>query len=218
MLYYWPGDHRWDLWSKARYFRIVDVAVRAGRLLADNLSLIGTPESPLSVEFVGHSLGCRVVLSALEALKGRSEVNVHRAFLMAAAVPEGLCQEDMIYGSQQVAGLGKVIFSHEDRVLRRGFRLGQWAARHLVKIPDTNPGVKRAAVGLSGGPSERWDGEDDSCDLGHGQYWMDRVNVEKLVPLFKEPSERMTRLHRAAPSRSTPENTVKERRTRGRVR
>lgn len=212
LLFYWPGDLRWDLLSKINYFRKVAVAVSAGRLLADALSSIGTSGSPLHVDFVGHSLGCRVVLSAAEALKDIKSVKVRNIMLMAAAVPEGLC-EDKPYGSDYVAGqTTTVIYSSSDRVLHTAFPLGQWAARHLVKIPDTDPGINRKAVGSLGGPTTRWDGEYASCGLDHGEYWQDSRNIGKLVPLFGKPKDRQVKSRDRITARRIQSRTVNVRR------
>jgi pimeloyl-ACP methyl ester carboxylesterase len=213
LLFYWPGDLRWELLSKLNYFRTVKVAMRAGQFLADELSSIGTPGSPLRVDFVGHSLGCRVVLSALAALKDTESVNVRRVILMAAAVPEGLCEDSKLYGSGQIAGRGStIIYSSSDRVLRRAFPLGQWAARHLIDIPDFDPGINRAAVGFDGGPADRWDGEFQSCGLDHGDYWNDPENVGKLVPLFGRPKDRQVKSHDRTAARPVPDRAVRTRR------
>jgi pimeloyl-ACP methyl ester carboxylesterase len=210
LLFYWPGDLRLDLLSKLNYFRTVDVAVRAGRLLADKLSSIGTPGSPLRVDFVGHSLGCRVVLSALAALRDTESVRVRHVILMAAAVPEGLCEDDRPYGSGQVAGqTSTIIYSLSDRVLRRAFPLGQWAARHRINLPDVDPGIKRVAVGFQGGPADRWNGEYESCDLDHGEYWNDPRNVGKLVPLFGKPKDRQVRSRDRTAARLIPDRAVR---------
>lgn len=213
LLYYWPGDRRFRPWSAISYFRTVKVAVKAGRCLADYLATLRTSRSPLQAEFVGHSLGCRVVLSALGQLKTLPTVEVKRVILMAAAVPEGLCEPGMLYGPAGVTWPEKVIFSDSDHVLRKYFRPGQWAARHLVSAPDANPGAGRAAVGLHGGPPKRWNGEDDSSHLDHGDYWVNAENVEKLVPLFTRLAARQPRSRRTA-MRATPENIPQERRTR----
>lgn len=213
LLFYWPGDLRWELLSKLNYFRKVQVAVNAGRLLADALSPIGTPDKPINVDFVGHSLGCRVVLSAAAALKATESVKIRHIVLMAAAVPEGLCEDGAPYGSDFVASqTATVIYSSSDGVLRKAFPLGQWAARHLINVPDTDPGINRNAVGYQGGPATRWSGEKASCGLDHGDYWQDSPNVGKLVPLFSEPKERQVKAQAKTTVRRTKSRTTRARR------
>lgn len=213
-LFYWPGDR----WSVIGYFKMVPVAVEAGQVLATFLTGIGTRKSPLVVDFAGHSLGCRVVLSALAHLRDVPQVTVGRVILMAAAVPEGLCAETMAYGADHVAGRATVIFSELDGVLRKYFPGGQWAARHLTADPDLDPGINRVAVGRSGGPEHRWEGERDSCGLDHGDYWRDADNVSKLVPLFAPPATRKPRARRmgarAIPKAKVPARAVRKRRVR----
>jgi pimeloyl-ACP methyl ester carboxylesterase len=213
LLYYWPGDRRLKVVSKLNYFRTVEDAVEAGQGLADYLATLRPASSPLRVQFVGHSLGCRLVLSAIEKLKPVATVEIDRVVLMAAAVPEGLCGPGMIYGPDGVTWPETVIFSSEDRTLLRFFRLGQWGARHLAGIPDLDPGVERDAVGISGGPPGRWPGETKSCGLDHGDYWVKPENVEKLVPLFTRPAARHPKIRRT-PIRTIPESRIAERRLR----
>jgi pimeloyl-ACP methyl ester carboxylesterase len=213
LLFYWPGDRRLKIWSAVNYFRTVKDAVEAGRLLADYLANLRSSRSPLRVQFVGHSLGCRLVLSAVEKLKSSSTVKIDRVVLMAAAVPEGLCGPSKIYSPDGVTWPETVMFSSEDRVLRKFFRPGQWAARHLVDLPDVDPGVGRNAVGFGGGPPRRWLAEKESCGLDHGDYWVNQENVEKLVPLFTKSAPRRPKIRRPS-VRFVPENQVKERRIR----
>ena len=209
LLFYWPGDLRWELLSKLNYFRKVQVAVNAGRLLADALSPIGTPDKPLNVDLVGHSLGCRVVLSAAAALKDTDSVRIRHIVLMAAAVPEGLCEDSAPYGADHVASqTATVIYSSSDGVLRKAFPFGQWAARYLVNVPDTDPGINRNAVGYQGGPVTRWNGEKASCGLDHGDYWQDPGTVGKLVPLFGRPKERQVKSSGQTTARRTRSRTV----------
>ena len=93
VVFLWPGDsHPIKLFSSPLYFKRVQTAIDAGVELAEFLRARARDSQGLQVQFVGHSLGCRVVLSAATELTERPpRVPVVRLLLMGAAVPEGDC-------------------------------------------------------------------------------------------------------------------------------
>jgi len=149
--------------SAFSYSRQVKKAPDVGAALADFLDAHGA----LEVVFVAHSLGCRVVLEALRALKAKGHdlrVRLKGTCLMAAAVPTYMVADvstgsigTMIRDSPSM----RVLYSGRDTVLRWAFPPGQWLA---------NEGARTEAVGLRGGPRGAWRARDDS-GLRHGHYW-----------------------------------------------
>ena len=133
---YWPGDADWfgplDLLDFLVYPKAVATAQDTGPVLAE---LILKFESIERIHFIGHSLGCRVVLETLMHLaqKGFSLSRVGGVCLMAAAV-----QTDMVVDDGRFAplldSLGKagtkvlVLHSVKDTVLHFTFGPGQTAA------------------------------------------------------------------------------------------
>jgi pimeloyl-ACP methyl ester carboxylesterase len=66
----------------------IGVAERSAAAFADYLrSLRGPRGTTMEVSFVGHSLGCRLVLEVLRSLNAQPGPKVRLIFLIAAAVP-----------------------------------------------------------------------------------------------------------------------------------
>src|SRR5438552_9879552 len=85
---YWPGDADWwsffDKVDFLVYPSAVHSAVRTGAELANTLWRMPNLEQ---VDFIGHSLGCRVALEAMLILGGRAAPMLRRVVLMAGAGP-----------------------------------------------------------------------------------------------------------------------------------
>lgn len=181
--FFWPGDtfkHR--LLSAPFYFMEVRDAVDAGQSLAAYLTGIAVKNPGLEVNIVAHSLGCRVALEAAATLSELEGPRVRNLLLFAAAVPEGLCVPGGPYGDE-LARNTTVLWSTADNVLRRAFRVGQAMARRFHG--EIDPGNRRSAVGCTGQPSSRWNGEATSCGFEHGDYWKKDRSVIRLVQLFR---------------------------------
>ncbi|HET9893466.1 MAG TPA: alpha/beta hydrolase [Streptosporangiaceae bacterium] len=162
-MFYWPGDHEIRSLSATTYSVRVPVAERAGERLGRLLTELSPSQR---VILVGHSLGCRVVLEALnyvanERARGTPSAEVTLACLMAAAVPQGRCQGGgQPYRGEVIKNPVHIMFSRNDCVLRGVFPLGQ-----KVNGEDMGP-----AVGYLGGPPGRWEQPPHETDLGHGGY------------------------------------------------
>lgn len=133
---YWPGDADWpgplDLLDFLIYPKAVATAQEAGPVLGD---LILQFEMIDRIHFIGHSLGCRVVLETLMYLSQKNFPlsRVGGVCLMAAAV-----QTDMVVENGRFAPLldnlgaarAKVLVLHsvKDTVLHFTFGPGQTAA------------------------------------------------------------------------------------------
>jgi hypothetical protein len=196
-LLYWAGDHRFKPLSAAMYFAKVQVAVEVGQGLADRLAKAGAVRR-IRVCFVGHSLGCRVVLEAIRGLRGNPQVRLGDVLLMAAAVPAGLCATPRRYARHGDVHGERILFSTDDTVLAHWFPLGQRLARLRG---DDDPGEAREAVGLNGGPCGRWLGNKLPTGLDHGEYWTSSDALDEItrllggIPPHKLPVVRRRRRH-----------------------
>jgi pimeloyl-ACP methyl ester carboxylesterase len=131
---YWPGDADWwsffDKVDFLIYPSAVHTAVTAAKELAELLWRMPSLER---VDFIGHSLGCRVVLETLLLLRTRTLPLIGRVVLMAAAVPSEMLESDgKFYGLLMELTAGgtpvHVLHSKEDWVLHYTFPPGQQLA------------------------------------------------------------------------------------------
>lgn len=188
--YYWPGDPAWECRQlpASDYAAAVAVATRCGRDLGEFLVRV----RPRSVAFVAHSLGSHVALEALDALRPAGVTCCDGMLLMAAAVPEGLCEAGKHFQRAAVvpAEIHVALHSSHDWVLRVAFPWGQRSAerRGLAECPS--PGSHRA-VGRRGGPRARWSpsGRATALSLGHGDYWVDRAALRHVADLMGAVAE-----------------------------
>lgn len=171
---YWPGDAEW--WS---FFDKVDflvypsamhTAVHSAVELANALWRMPNLEQ---VDFIGHSLGCRVVLETLLFFRQRALPMVRRVALMAAAVPSEMLEPGGRFYNllTQLAAEGTVLdvlHSKQDTVLHYAFPHGQ-------SLAGGGEGSARA-VGRFG-PSPLMPGyratmsEREIPGAAHGDYW-----------------------------------------------
>lgn len=162
---HWPGDAAWgvaDLVDFLVYPVAVGTARDAGPILAAHLSQLPNLEI---VHFIGHSLGCRVVLEAIRSLGVRPQVG--KVCLMAAAVPvfkvvdRGEFEYAMLRPDRVL-----VLYSGSDMVLQMAFRLGQTAASGDEGFLPTALGHERPPPAVAG--------KFEAIDItgaGHGDYW-----------------------------------------------
>lgn len=121
----WPGDG----WAKALTYPF------EGRDADDTASalcnwLVSHVDGTARVAFVGHSLGCRVVMNTAQQLIRRGGLNLDRICLMAPAIDNdslgrmcATCYRDATLASDRIA----VLASEEDLVLRFAYPLGDLA-------------------------------------------------------------------------------------------
>lgn len=173
---------------------------KAGELLAGFLA--GQPRRQ-RVSIVAHSMGCRITLEVVRHAQARASrdgypgARIRGIFLLAAAVPVGLCRIGDPGAPYSTALLGcaeRVLYSRGDWVLRCAFPVGQ---------PRTST-ERGPAVGLTGGPSLRWRSQ-QATGLGHGDYWSSaRVATEitvrlgiraiRMEPIEPLPASRLAKL------------------------
>jgi pimeloyl-ACP methyl ester carboxylesterase len=176
---FWPGDGDW--WSFLDnvdflvYPSAVHTAVHTGAELANAIWRMPNLEQ---VEFIGHSLGCRVVLETLLALRQRAVPLVRRVALMAAAVPSEMLEPGGRFYEllTRMAAEGTtidVLHSKQDAVLHYAFPPGQ-------SLAGGNEGSARALgrfgpsplmPGFRGNMSER-----EIPGAAHGDYWGNSKN------------------------------------------
>lgn len=164
---FWPGDAAWGLFDLVD-FLVYPAAVGTAREAAPRLARhLRSMPNLLTVHFVGHSLGCRLVLETIADLARNGGPHVGKVCLMAAAVPIFKVQEDgpladaMTYAEQ----VG-ILYSDNDPVLRYAFPPGQTLARG-------DEGFFPTALGLYG-PVPGVPGKLDPFHIGgarHGDYW-----------------------------------------------
>lgn len=177
---FWPGDA--DYWSVFDYadFLVypsaVNTAVQAAREVADLLWQLPNLQR---VDFIAHSLGCRVTLETLLLLRERVVPMVGRVCLMAAAVPAEMLEPggrfyDMLTVLAVEGTQFRVLHSTHDTVLHYAFGPGQALA-----------GRGEASTRALGrrGPSPLMPGFGATLTqfqvprAGHGDYWGDLSKV-----------------------------------------
>ncbi|MDD2127003.1 alpha/beta fold hydrolase [Pseudomonas monteilii] len=127
----WPGDG----WAKALTYpfegRDADDSANA---LFRWLSTNAAPDSRIA--FVGHSLGCRVVMNTAQQISRRGKLTLDRICLMAPAIDNDClgrigitCYQDATLAVDRVA----VLASEQDVVLRFAYPLGDLAQTILSR-------------------------------------------------------------------------------------
>ena len=171
---FWPGDADWwsffDKVDFLVYPSAVHTSIRAGAELAAALLRMPNLEQ---VDFIGHSLGCRVVLEALLVLRGRALPRVGRLVLMAAAVPLEMLEPrgkfyDLLSALSAEGTKIDVLHSMQDTVLHQAFPPGQSLAGG--NEPSTRAlgrfGPTPMMPGYHGTISDR-----EISGAKHGDYW-----------------------------------------------
>jgi esterase/lipase superfamily enzyme len=175
--FHWPGDVSTWLGTTVGYPFDIKNARRAAQLLADLLARLPDYGPPsVRITFIGHSMGCRLILEALARLPDLSPGEAGFAGLMAPAVPVKLVQRKArLFRTGQHPRSVMKFFSEADWVLQFGFPLGQWLA-YQWQIEDDN---YAEAVGRFGKPDEY--GEASATRNDHGAYWTDSTLVGIVV-------------------------------------
>jgi pimeloyl-ACP methyl ester carboxylesterase len=163
---FWPGDADWglfDFFDFLSYPNAIGAAKASAPVLADYLM---SRTDVLNLYFVGHSMGCRVVLETIEILRSRGHPTpIRKVCLMAAAVPtHEICAGARLSKALETPEHLRVLFSPADAVLQDAFPLGETAG---------GDGLLPVAVGrygdvpVSPGKLDR----DWIPNAGHSDYW-----------------------------------------------
>ena len=127
----WPGDHGLGAISYSFEGRGADDTAAE---LARFVQCWAGPEARVS--FVGHSLGCRVVLETVKRLIGKT-VHVDEVCLFAAAVDaDSLASWDSYRSCCKRAGRVTVLSSRRDRVLKLAYPAGDLLQAFLFSEDD----------------------------------------------------------------------------------
>jgi pimeloyl-ACP methyl ester carboxylesterase len=182
---FWPGDADWSFFDKLDFLiypSAVHTAVKAANELANLLWKMPNLER---VDFIGHSLGCRVTLETLLLLRQRTLPMIGRVVLMAAAVPSEMLERggkffDLLMELWAEGIEILVLHSTEDKVLHFAFPPGQALAggkeasdRALGRFGPSGmmPGWRKTFIG------------EPNPGADHSDYWGDGA---------KEPSANAT--------------------------
>jgi hypothetical protein len=149
----WPGDARWV--PVLDYPLEDSVATKSGRLLGPYLD--ANFRAAASISFASHSLGARMVLETIAAMKG----SVRRLNLMAGAIDDD-CLTNQYAGLLDRIQEISILASARDAVLATAFPLGNpyWSAA----LGHDGPAVVPA--GKIQGPWQI----PDTWNYGHGDY------------------------------------------------
>jgi pimeloyl-ACP methyl ester carboxylesterase len=210
--FFWPGDSPIRIISVLSYPCQIQPAIdSAQRLSAYLWNLKGAQNGPMTVNLVGHSLGCRVVLELLAQWTGGLPPNIRvgTVMLMAAAVlVKHVDQGGQLRAAAALTDNGVVLSSKGDPVLHWAFPIGETAARE---------GFFPTAVGRSGGPQQTWRASFPMFDSGkpytHGSYWPgDESSTAAATALGGAPA-RLLATSGIGENVPSPENVVASRET-----
>lgn len=171
---FWPGDADWwwffDKVDFLNYPSAVHTAVKAGEQLASLLFQMPNLER---VDFIAHSLGCRIALEAIERIRARTSLLIRHVCLMAAAVPSEMLEPGGRYYEMmnELAAESteiKVLHSKQDMVLHLAFPFGQ-------ALAGFNEASGRALGRYGPAPTMPGFGatltEREISGATHGDYW-----------------------------------------------
>ena len=212
---HWPSDFLFG----TGYAWMVSRATGIAKVLAPLLErAVANSERRVSVALVGHSLGCRLILEALDALKPRLPSGRVRLFLMAAAVPVGLVDaEEHFRPAIRSCACSNAYWSDADTILKNVFRIGEWAVRNMRRVGS--PGEARRfedpngfpAVGLTGRPAPLWQNPIKVPGTDHGDYW---TNPARFAEDVRQQQSARARQARPIQSRAPTSRSVRSRRAR----
>jgi hypothetical protein len=190
--FYWPGYEEGyssimtlrtgrrpanSLVTAFHYSRQVPKAINFGKLLGEYILDLRAETQDTEVIFIGHSLGCRLILEALSQIVGLvPNSKVPAILLMAAAVPvSAVVSGGSLRPAVDFCPRKFALFSHRDWVLSLCFPPGQLRAHDGGAVP--------VAVGWHGAPDGCWTGR-QRMRLFHGEYWDHDVTTPNIVRLF----------------------------------
>lgn len=164
---FWPGDADWVGPTDWLDFLVYPATIAGAKDTADQLcAYLLQRNDVFELNFVGHSMGCRVVLETIARLQAEPSFRmpIKKVCLMAAAVPTfAVCPGGTLEPAFSAAEEVKVLHSRDDLVLSYAFPAGQTLARD---------GFLPQAVGLHGNVPRSGRVSVQSVDgAGHSDYW-----------------------------------------------
>ena len=204
---FWPGDAKWAGPLDWLDFLVYPATIAGAKETAERLcAYLLQRRDVLELSFVGHSMGCRVVLETIARLRAEPgfQIPIKKVCLMAAAVPTfAVCPGGALEPAFSAAEEVKVLHSRDDMVLSYAFPAGQTLA---------GDGFLPQAVGLHGHVPRSGRVSVQSVDgAGHSDYWgwqnsMASVKAATYISQFLdlEASAREIPVMTAAPPVGTP--------------
>lgn len=175
---FWPGDADWAGPIDKLDFLVYPVAVHHALTTAQRFAAYLSSRTDVHViHFIGHSLGCRVVLETIRALKDAGAGSrIGKVCLMAAAVPTSMVMPGAeLAGAMTAPSNLRVLYSPDDLVLEFAFAPGQTISGEGEGFFPTAIG-RYGDVPLSPGHVER----EQIAGAGHGDYW--GAHAEESAP------------------------------------
>ncbi len=169
---YWPGDAKFRVISELSYPWQPERAKKTAQYLAKYIKQrIDQENEDCQWVFIGHSLGCRVIVETLRELyidEGLNKKKISTSFfLMAAGIPVGIINKrNPLWKGINRSKPRVVYYSTADWVLQFAFPAGQSLALHDIHLlPE--------AVGRHGRPENVWSlpASQKMNNYGHGSYW-----------------------------------------------
>ena len=219
---FWPGDG-WGVLGPAYYSAALGHAEEAAPVLADVLEQLGRSSGgALTVEFVGHSLGCRLVLETMKQLERSTAVTLGRVAFMAAAVPVQFLEDvnhspSLVDEFQWMSEHGALsLYSPDDLVLAGAFPAGE-----TISLSEHSffPLALGHNAWQGSQPQDRFE-QDIVAGAGHSDYWGQReatrascatVASEKVRNFLQLPIGERQLQGRNSPERMTDERTTDRR-------
>lgn len=219
---FWPGDG-WGVLGALYYPVALQHAALAAPVLADVLEeLSRSSGGVLTVEFVGHSMGCRLILETMKRLEHSAQVSVSRAALMAAAVPVQFLEDanhapSLVDEFQWMCDHGALsLYSPMDAVLSGAFPAGETISADEHCLFPVALGHDQWQVSK---PHDRFE-QDIVAGAGHSDYWGQRdqtrvscatVAAEKVRNFLQLPVGERQLLDRNLVPRTTDEREMNKR-------
>lgn len=213
---FWPGDADWGFFDFLDFFcypASIKKAVATAPVLADYLM---SRTDVHNLYFIGHSMGCRVILETIKLLLARGHATpIRKVCLMAAAVPTYMVYppDGSLKEALQAPDHVRILYSPADEVLAGAFPAGETAG---------GDGFFPAAIGRHGdvpltpGKVDR----DWIPNAGHSDYWGWKESVPsgvaaKAISNFLAIGSQARSLRESAPPperAAPPERPQRERR------
>lgn len=176
--FYWPGNTKYL--SRASYPFQINKAITTAHMLGQFL-VRAIPRSK-QFNFIAHSLGCRLILEALNSTllqPFNASIKAKLVVLMAAAVPVDMIRKKTfpLSNIKEAARSIACIYSSRDTVLRKYFQIGQFAARENFS----------KAIGLTGEPQLFWSAGSKEIEIDHNDYWTNEDVARSLASSMHIP-------------------------------
>ena len=212
---FWPGDADWPGPVDKVDFLVYPVAIKKS---IDSAAVLGDyllkRTDVRNLFFVGHSMGCRVILEAIKYMSGKpGEKKVVKVCLMAAAVPTYMvCKGGELYDALLKPDHVRILYSPDDPVLAVAFPLGETLGGDKVlpsaigrygDVPMTAGKIDRELV-VGAGHSDYWGVKNDDASAMSADRLSKFLGIGpsfRTIELVPPPPERPDPPARRVPAR-----------------